>query len=161
MSSVRNSHHMQEQPVALLSSIFANANRDPKKKKDPYKIEDFYLFQQLEDRNIPSSAFGAAAMELVKRNLFPNWALFSYKDLKASANGQPPSVLAYICDSALILAPVITGQSVSGMVIAQEASYGKNLLMESPCGKTIKVAMPIYNSKFYAEENVSMPLVSR
>lgn len=161
MKSVRRNHHMLEQPIALLTSIFANTNRDSKKKKDPYKIEDFYLFQETEDKNIPSSTFGAAAMELVKKDQFPRWALFAYKDLKAGASGTPPSVLAYISDHCLILAPVVTGQSVNGMIIAQEAAYGTECIMHSPCGKTIKVSVPAYNSKFYAEENISMPLVSR
>jgi len=152
-------HHLLEQPVALLTSIFANTNRDPKKKREPYKIDDFFLFQATEERNIPSSTYGAAAMELVKNNQFPFWALFVYKDLRSAANGPAPSLLCYSSDDVMVLAPSIRNGDLFGMIIVQESAYGEVRLLQSPCGKKIKVSVPRYSGKFFAEENASMHIL--
>lgn len=149
---------MLEAPVALLSSLFANNNRDPKKKREPFKMSDFFLYQDREDMNIPSSVYGAAALELIRIKQFPQWALFAYKDLKMSASGPPPTLLGFIGSDVMIIAPIIDGDQARGMVIAQESSYGQIREMHSPCGQTIKVHIPSYNGKYAAEENVIMPL---
>lgn len=152
-------YHMVEGPTALLSSILANSNRDPKKKREPYKAEDFFMYQTKEDKNIPSSIFGSAAMELVRVNLFPNWGLFAYKDLKTAATGSPPEVLAYISDDALILGPLIEEKEVRGMILAMETAYGQERVMKSPCGKKLKILVPKYHGKIYAEENISIQII--
>jgi hypothetical protein len=152
---------MLEAPISLLSSLFANNNRDPKKKREPFKMSDFFLYQDREDMNIPSSVYGAAAMELIRIKKFPQWALFAYKDLKMSASGPPPQLLAFIGENAMIIAPIVDGDQVKGMIIAQESSYGQVKELHSPCGQVIKVHMPMYSGKYAAEENAIMPLVDQ
>lgn len=152
--------HYAEAPVALLSSILANTNRDPKKKKEPFKMEDFYLFEPRDERNIPTSVYGAAAMALAAQGLLPSWALFVFKALKESAEGTPPALLAYICDDAIILAPLHYGTNLKGMIIAKHDASGQRRKMTSPCGKEIYVEIPVGNGKFYAQEDVEMPLIS-
>lgn len=139
--------------------MFLNVNRDPKKKREPYKIEDFYLYQSVEERNIPSSVYGSAGMELVKMKLFPSWALFTFKSLKEASNGRPPELLAYIGEDAIVLAPVIDGKEVKGMLICRESAFGKECLMKSPCNQQIKILIPKFEGKFYASENVTMHIV--
>lgn len=152
-------YHFLEGPTSLLTSVFSNANRDPKKKREPYKMEDFFLYQSLEDRNIPSSIFGSAAMELIKNKEFPQWALFAFKALKEASNGHPPEVLAYIGEDAMVLGPVIDGKELKGMFIGKESSYGKERILASPCGMQLKVIIPRLQGKVYAEENIAMHII--
>lgn len=152
--------HFQEAPIALLTSVIANSNRDPKKKREPYKMDDFFLYQPRDAKNIPTSVYGAAAMELAAKNLLPPWALFVFKDLKEASNGPPPQLLAYIGDTAMILAPLLYGDRVKGMVIATEAASLKRMIMKSPCGKQIYVELPLINGKFYAQEGVDLILIN-
>lgn len=152
--------HQAEAPVALLSSLIANANRDPKRKKDPFKMEDFFLFEPRDDRNIPTNVYGSAAMALTERGLLPSWALFVFKDLREAADGVPPSLLAYICDDAIILAPLHYGHSVKGMLIAKHSASGQRRTMSSPCGKTVYLEIPAGNAKFYAREDVELLVIN-
>lgn len=122
-------------------------------------MEDFFLYQDIEDRNIPSAVFGSAAMELVKMKAFPQWGLFAFKALKEASNGRPPEILAYIGEDVMILAPVIDDKELHGMIIGKESAKGKTRELTSPCGRVIKVLIPRIDGKFYAQENVSMHIV--
>lgn len=149
---------MLELPQALNSSLLANINRDSKRQRKPYRLDEFCFFQSKEERNIPSRVFGAAAMELIKRNLFPSWALFTYKDLRESAEGDPPADLCYKAKDALIIAPEIDNRFIYGMLIAQESASGKFRAMEDLNGKRIFVYIPEFRGKFYTEENIGCPI---
>lgn len=144
--------HMEEAPIALQTSILANTHRDPKKKKEGYKMDDFFVYQTKEEMNIPTSRFGAAALELVRRNLLPRWALFVYKDLSAAAEGAPPSVLAYQAEDVIILAPLLAAGDVRGMIICLESSYGEERTLTSKDGQSIKIMIPRYKGKVYADD---------
>jgi hypothetical protein len=152
--------HNEEAPISLLSSLIANANRDQKKKREPYKMEDFFLFEPKDDRNIPTGVYGAAAMALTERGLLPSWALFVFKDLKEAAEGNAPSLLAYICDDAIVLAPMHYGHNVRGMIIAKLSASGQRRTMQSPCGKSIYLEIPVGDGKFYAKEDVEMSVIN-
>lgn len=153
--------HEEEAPIALQTSLLANSNRDTKKKKEPYVMEDFFLYQPREDKNIPTSTFGSAAMELIKRKIYPSWALFVFKDLKQSASGPPPSLLAFMGDNVLLLAPIVKENTVKGMLIANESVYGETVEMTSPCGKTITAVIPTLIGRYSAEENIEMQVTSK
>ena len=144
--------HLAEKPTALIAQILSNANRDSKKKPKPYPIENFYLYQPKELRNVPESNCGSAAIELIARGLFPSWALFCYKELATAANGTPPALLAYIGEDAILLAPTKQGSSVSGMLIALESASNKRLVLTSPCGDSVTVRIPALYTKVVAQE---------
>ena len=156
----RRDLHSSEAPVALLTSVMANANRDSKKKKEPYTMEDFFLFKPIEDRNIPTNVYGAAAMVLAEKRLLPTWALFIYKDLKEAASGPAPQLLAFLGEDAIILAPQFGPDHVKGMVVGKESARAKRRTLTSPCGKTIYVEIPDISGKFFAEEDLQIPLIS-
>ena len=160
MKAKQRKIHEEEAPTALLTSLVANTNRDPKKKREPYTMEDFFLYQPREDRNIPTNVYGAAAMKLVADRIFPSWALFCFKDLKSSASGEPPEILAFIGGNAMLLAPIIKEKSVKGMLIANEAAYGEIKEMNSPCGRRVTVEIPVLNGKYIAEENIELFFVA-
>lgn len=154
----QNNLHKAEAPIALLSSLIANSNRDPKKKKEPYRIDDFYLYQPKEEMNIPTAVYGAAGMELIKMKKLPPWALFVFKDIKQSASGAPPAMLALIGENALVLAPIFKDKTVKGMLICNEKAYGTEIAMVSPCGKTATLAIPVMSGRYIAVENIELEL---
>lgn len=124
-------------------------------------MSDFFLYQPIDSKNLPSSVYGAAALELMRLECLPSWSLFAFKALKDCAAGFPPSLLAFIGDDCMILAPRFEGKEISGMVIALESSYNKTRKLKSPCGQSVIVRMPKLIGKYSAEENVSMQLVDR
>lgn len=123
-------------------------------------MNDFFLFEPQDDKNIPTAVYGSAAMVLADGGNLPSWALFVYKDLKEAANGAAPSLLAYICEDAMILAPVHNGSMVRGMVIAKHKASGQRRTMTSPCGRTIYTEIPVGNGQVFAKEDVEIPLIS-
>lgn len=142
-----------------MCSLFANSNRDPKKQKRPFKMDDFFLYKPKESQDIPTSTFGSAAMALIEKGLFPNWALFVYKDLKAASNGAAPRLLAYLHENAIILAPVRKGNAISGMLICDDKSFNKTLQMKSPCGEVVDVFIPAQNGRYAAIENIELTIM--
>lgn len=149
-----------EAPTSLLCSLFANSNRDTKKQKTPYKLNDFFLFQPLDEQDVPTGVYGAAAMKLVEERKFPLWALTFYSDLKKASSGDAPELLAYIHDKAILLAPVIDENTVRGMLIAEEVVSEQVIEMYSPDGEQIKLQMPKLTIRYSAREDVELPIVS-
>lgn len=154
--------HENERPMALLISQNAEMNRDSKRRKKPYSMDDFYLYADRDDGSRgPNGKYGAAAMSLIESNLFPRWALFVYKDLKIQAgNANAPELLAFIHEDAIILAPSISENQCMGMLIATEEASRKTLTMESPCGRAVRMQMPIIDNKVYAEEDCVLTVFS-
>lgn len=156
---IRNQElHYLERPTALQTQLLANLNRDRKKQSRPYKVEDFYMYQPRDERNLPLARNGAAAMMLVRMRVFPSWALFCYRELASASDGDAPELLAYISEDAILLAPVHKTGTVTGMLIAREEASGKTVQMKSPCGRIITTSIPVIPTKIIAEENVILRL---
>lgn len=147
--------HMLERPLALQTQIYVNGHKDPKKSK-PAKIEEFYLYQPTDIKNLPSGRNGAAALSLIQQNQFPLWALFCYKELASSANASPPELLCFKSDTAILLAPQMHTSGYSGMLIALEEAANKVHVMRSPCGKIFTAKIGAINTKVIAQENVTL-----
>ena len=145
--------HGQERPVSMLASIMVNQARDPKKSK-AVDMSDFYLYQPRESQNLPSGRFGAAAVTLAKQHQFPAWALFCFKELSQCASGDAPGLLAYIGSDCMLLAPVASPGGYTGLFVATESASGEVREMTSPDGATIKVKLPLVETKIVAEEDV-------
>jgi hypothetical protein len=152
--------HEYERPIAILAVQQAEINRDKKKKRKPFEMEDFYLYNNQEDKDSIDSIYGAAAVALIRSNSFPSWALFVYKELLEKAEESiAPTVLCYQCDHAILLAPQVEDTTCKGMLIAVEAARHRILEMYSPCGKTIRLRMPDIRSKVIAEENCYLDII--
>lgn len=153
--------HEYERPVTILAVQQAEINRDKKKRKKPFEMEDFYLYNDQEDKDSIDSIYGAAAAALIKDNNFPFWALFIYKELLEKAEESvAPTVLCYQCADAILLAPKIQDDTCKGMLIATESAGRKVLEMNSPCGKSIRLRMPDIRSKVIAEENCYLHIIN-
>lgn len=153
--------HEGERPTAVLALQQAEMNRDKNKRRRPFELEDFYLYNLNEDKDRIDPIYGAAAKALIERGSFPFWALFAYKELSERAEESiPPQLLCYQCDSAILLAPQFNEGTCKGMLIALESASLAILEMESPCGKKIRARMPEVNSKVIAKENCYLDVIS-
>jgi hypothetical protein len=146
--------------TSLLALQQAEINRDRKKRRRPYEIEDFYLFWDQRDGDSVDSKYGAAALEMRKLKIFPNWALSIYADLVVNADGViPPDLLCYQAAGILLLGPKIVESSCKCMLIADYEASGKILDVSSPKGETIKVQVPTFTDAFIARENVYIDII--
>ena len=148
--------HAAERPTSLLIAMQANQNRDPKKKKTPFSMEDFYLYQPMEDKNIPAGRYGAAALSLMKEGLFPHWALFCFKELTAAASEAIPAVRAYIGQDFILLAPLRDNEHMKGLLIARESATGPARRAVSPEGVEVFLDIPYVPTKIIATEDLSL-----
>lgn len=142
--------------------MFANANRDVKKNRKGFTAADFYLYEPREDQNLPHGAFGAAAVAMIKKGVFPSWALFCYKPLADAAAGNPipPKDLYLMADGALLLAPLATEEGFSGMLICTEDASNKVLSFWDEAGNHYELETPPQHTKFVAEEDAVLHRVS-
>lgn len=128
-------------------------NRDKKKRNQPFKLTDFYFYDDVSLQNLPEPKYGAAAMKLVEMGEFPGWALFTFKDLKARASDAlAPEVLCYQCEDAIVLAPSIDGHEMAGMLIAMMSASDQIREMKAPDGRLVTVHLPVVNDKYVADE---------
>jgi len=151
--------HLYEKPLALQTAQAANLNRDQKKRRQPFVMDDFYLYQPKDELNLPAERYGAAAVALAEAGLFPSFALFCFPELRKNANDTlPPTLVAFVGDGAVLLAPTAGDNTIHGLLIAEHAVSSQLVDMKSPCGQTITAQMPIIKDEVMAEEDVTLPL---
>jgi len=153
--------HLNERPVAMISAMMANQNRDPKKRTTPYSMEDFYLYQPREMKDLPAARYGSAAMSLLKEGLFPSWALFCYKELAATGDAPVPALRAFMGDGFIVLAPREVDGHLRGLLIAQESAGGLSRPAQSPEGDRIWLDIPPVKTKVIAEEDINLRISRR
>lgn len=145
----------------MLAAQQAELNRDKKKRKKPFTMEDFCMYDFEEKKDAVDPVYGAAAKKLIENQQFPVWALFVYKELSERADEtSPPNILCYQSEEAIILAPELDGNTCKGMLIAMESASLKVLEMNSPCGSAIRAKMPEIKAKLIAEENHYLNILS-
>ena len=151
--------HEEEIPIAIQSSLMANLQRDPKSRRTPYDASDFFAFASKEDLKLPSGAYGAAAVKLVKDKRMPPWALFCFKELNSSARKDyVPAIAGFVCEDAVLLHPKLTPDGWKGLLIAREsASFGSRLMYDDK-GAPIMLLMPEIPTKVIAKEDVTLSL---
>lgn len=144
----------------------AEFNRDRKKRKKPYDLEDFYCYKINSDKDTVDAPYGSAASELISRSMFPSWGLFIYKELMVNASkATAPEVLCYSNKHAIILAPKIVGDTCIGMLIATEyASYRVLEFQEIKKQEggekiTYRIRMPEVKGKTAAVENCCLDIL--
>lgn len=151
----RRELHENERPTALLTAVYVNSQRTSKNSK-AVAMDSYYLYGDTNDSNKPDARYGAAAMALIDMELFPVWALFVYKDLSSNAQAPKPDPLALMHEDAIILAPVINGPIIKGMLICKETASNKRLKMRNEDGVEWIIDMPNVRSKIIAEENAEL-----
>lgn len=150
-------NHLREAPIAQLSAITLNLNRDSKKKAKPYHYKELCFYKNPDDRELPSSYYGSAAVQLVKLGKMPNWALFCFPKLKeAASESYIPDTCAFIDENAIFLHPIKEGNGYKGMLIAREAASDKKIVMTSEKGEQIELSIPTIKTKVIAQESITL-----
>ena len=147
---------MAERPITLLATQAANLNRDVKKRRQPFEMEDFYLYQPIEDKNVPAERYGAAARWLAEKRLYPGFALFCFPELNKHAGKNVPPLVAFLHPNAVLLAPTEAEEGWRGLLIAEHSASNKTLSMRSPCGQEIVVKIPSVNDEVAAQEDIML-----
>jgi len=161
-SLVKEELHNYERPIGYLAFQNAEMNRDVKKRRKPFQPSDFYYYADQDLLNLPEPKYGAAAMELIRLEMFPSWALFTFTELKKrSDDANPPELLCLQCDDAIILAPDIGKESVTGMLIAGRTCSGQRRLMRSPCNRELTIELPLISGVFEATEDIELRIYSQ
>lgn len=111
-----------ELPIASLSALMANINRDPKKGK-PFTPMDFCLFRQEEKREaVFRPEVAAVALDLQSQQQAPKVLLCAWPEILASAtsDAKMPEIRALKSDdeAVWILAPAWEGKNVRAGLIA-------------------------------------------
>ena len=151
--------HDYERPVAHLTSLTANLNRDAKKNKKGYTYEDVSFYRLRDDMDLPDSAYGSAAIELIKRRQMPPWALFCYKQLAESADpAYVPNNCALIAEDAILLHPIKKGSCYTGLLIAQESAGEQRRVFVDDYGNEIALTVPYIDTKTVAIEDVNLEM---
>ena len=147
--------HEEERPIASLASLHANSNRDPKKQKKPFTMDQFCIYKPDEDKNLPSYLYGSALLSAHKMGMLPNWAFFCFKELAATANKDyRPENPVFLAEDALLLHPMKEGKGWKGLLIAQESAGGKARIFRDANGEEYRLAVPIIETKVVAIEDV-------
>ncbi len=155
----RRQLHDYERPIALMLLQNAEVNRDKKKKRKPYELNDFCFYVDKETLNLPAARYGAAGLELQRRGLLPLWALFVYPELKKNASDATlPEPLALIGEWAILLAPICEDGECSGMLIASHECSGSLQELSTLSGEKVTLRMPIFKESVYAWEDASLPV---
>ena len=146
--------HSHERPIAMLSSLHANSQRDPKKAQKPYTYLDFSFYKPRNSEDTPQSHYGSAYAELVRTKRLPAWALFCFKSLMSSVDeSYVPSEPALIAQDALLLHPEKSGDSYKGLLIALESAGDQRRVFRNSKGDEILLTVPYVDTKVIAREN--------
>jgi len=153
LKEYRQKLHDYERPIALMSSIYVNSQKDPKKRDKPNTYLDFSFYRPLQDGDAPSGYNGSAYMELIRRKQLPYWALFCYKSLSASAvEGYVPDNVALLAEDAILLHPKRTGSNYKGLLIALESASDQMRVFRTTEGSEIALRVPYIDTKVVARE---------
>lgn len=121
----REQQQLQELPLAQISAILCNVNRDPKKTK-PFELKDFALFADRDDKasKVLSAEVAAVALELRHENVAPELLITVWPQVIASAteSTRTPTPRALKSDDGAVwvLAPSWEGQNVRGGLVLVE-----------------------------------------
>lgn len=158
LSEVRRQElHDYERPLAMLALQQAEMHRDRKKRKAPYKLEDFYVYMDIAQQNLPSHRYASAFKRLLSMGKCPSWALFVYKDLTSvSDGGKEPDEIALIHSECIILAPDFNDGECRGMLLALESASNQILEFRSTSGYVVTLKVPKIQSKVIADEEACL-----
>jgi len=154
---VREDLHNVERPIAMVSSLLANKDRDPKKNKKGYSYEDFSFYKPIGGVNGPEDYYGSAMLCLVKKRLLPSWAMFCYKEVVGGADpSYEPHLAALIAEDAMLLHPTRGQFGWTGMLIAMESASMQTRTFRGQNGEEVVLTVPHIHTKVIAEEGITL-----
>ncbi len=125
------------------TAMMVELQRNTRKRTKPYQPADFYCWESGEPGEPPEA--GAAMLELIRRGLFPQFALGEWHDdlKRAGANTEPPSLLAWWSEEAILLAPRRVGpEQWGGYLIAMAEAAGTTQTFTNEHGDSVLLTVP-------------------
>lgn len=153
--------HLQELGIATLSSIFVNANRDPKK-GEPAKPSDFFYFKPIEDSKKISAIAADTFFSLVAEERMPSWAvsLAPVEKLRQyRANVTPPSTKAWVKRGVMLIAPQLNGTKVKVPLALVDGVSGAISLIDIDAGVAYKVLIENPKNESYWASDVEFDIL--
>jgi len=149
--------HDAERPIALVSTMIASQNRDPKKGKGP-TYTDFCFYKPMTGANRPDYVYGSAYMTLIDQKRMPQWALTFFASFKGSANAEyVPVDVALVADDAILLHPEHKGNGrYEGLLLALESASEQPRQFVDDQGQRIVLMLPKVDTKVIAEDEVTL-----
>ena len=77
-----------EKPIAALTCMTANVNKDSKTKA--FSPSDFFFYRPETDTDGPDGKCGASYLYLIENKMMPPWALFCFKEVSSAAGATAP-----------------------------------------------------------------------
>ena len=143
--------------MAQLCAITANMNRDPKKQKKPYTVEDFTFFGASEESK-PEYRAAMAYMTLLEPDELPGWALFCLNDFKSAKGKTYPTDPAVIGDGLILLAPEENENKIKGLLLAEHKVSGKQVTVKWE-GHTMLVSVPSFDGFVVAKADEELTVL--
>jgi len=129
----RDQAALLELPIAQLTSLTANINRDSKKTPKPFTIEDFALFHEKDEtQGFPPEA-AVVALALRREQRMPEVLIGVWPQLLSAARQAKgmPSVRALLSDDGQVglLAPKSVGKNWQGLLAVNQHPPGGVVLL--------------------------------
>ena len=150
--------HEIEIPTANLTALMANLNRDTKKQRKGYTVQDFCFYAPKESANEPAMAAANAYLHLIAKGKLPSWALFVFGDMRKGDESKPPNPAALIGEGVVFLAPSPRNGGVEGLLLATHEAANKTVTVTD--GEShYKIAVPDFEGSRVAREGVYVPFI--
>ena len=157
----RRERHEFEVPIANLTTLTANLNRDTKRQRQPYKLLDFCFFAPDEGENSPDKLAANAYMKLVEDKRLPSWALWVFSSMKHGDASRAPALPALIGTGVILLNPEERNGGVEGLLLACKEVSGQTVTLFGDGRKRCRVSLPTFEEATtrLAREGVYLPEV--
>lgn len=154
--------HLGELGISTLSSLFVNANRDPKK-GEPAKASDFFYFTPQTEESEKINAIACDTFfSLIADDKMPSWAvaIAPVSILRSSRiNGKVPKCRAWMSKGVLLIAPVITGDKLFVPLAIIEAATGQVSVIDVDTGTAREIFIANAKKETYWATNIELQLI--
>ncbi|MGL5923090.1 hypothetical protein [Chroococcidiopsis sp.] len=154
--------HLGELGISTLSSIFVNANRDPKK-GEPAKPSDFFYFTpQVDEREKISAIASNTFFALVEDEKMPSWAvaLAPIDRIRKSKNGNDvPKCRAWMRKGVMLIAPQIKGDKAIAPLALIDGVEGQVSVIDIDTGTARDIFVANAKNEAYWAINVEFQLI--
>jgi hypothetical protein len=147
---------MAEMPIAQVSQLLVQINRDPKKGNAP-KLKDFLIYGDKDKSKIFPAAAAFVCLQLKREGIIPTEMLGIWQSIVEAAkrNTKEPETRALKsdCDNVWIFAPTIGEGKVHGVMLVKNFVRGKLTVTDIDRElSTFDVEIPIRQDFCYIEE---------
>lgn len=155
--------HLGELGISTLSSIFVNANRDPKK-GEPAKPSDFFYFTPQLDESEKISAIACSTFfSLISDEKMPSWAVSIAPVDKLRSNKSSkcaiPQCRAWMRKGVMLIAPIVQGDKAIAPLALIDGVEGQISVIDIDTGTAREIFVANAKKEVYWAVNVEFQLI--